>query len=196
MAKHQILTVADRAMVAVVLRLRQIQEANGYNFTVQDVRRRAAPGWGAGGAEIALFFGHIAEARRGTREDLTYETQATQVRFAADGVDDDAIPADRVARYFIGDIRKCLNEKQLIYKSSPPAFEMNPIVDPFYPRGFVRAYSDGARIFQSTDPRRVAGVCFFNFTYWYITADPHRWHPDDVHVREEQLADVGMVSAG
>lgn len=192
MAAAQILTVADRAVVAAVLRLREITTANGYNFDVARVCRRAQPGWGADTPEVAFFFGHISEARRAGREDRIYETQAVQIRFACDGVDDETIPPDRPGRYMIGDIRRCLNEKQIVPGSNPRRFVSRPIPDPFYPKGHIRALCSGARIFQATDPRRVAGVIYYELSYWSLAADPRLWDVEDVHVREEQLADIGV----
>lgn len=192
MAASQILTIADRAIVAAVLRLSEITTANGYNFDVAKVRRRAQPTWGHDTPEIALFFGHISEARRTGREDRVYETQAVQIRFACDGIDEETAPPDRPGRYMIGDIRRCLNEKQRIPGSTPPRFRSRPIADPFYPKGFIRALCSGARIFQATDPRRVSGVLFYELSYWSLAAEPCLWDVEDVFIREEQLADIGI----
>lgn len=192
MSDAQLLTVADRAVVAAVLRLGEITVANGYNFDVQKVCRRAAPGWGGALPEIAFFFGQISEARRTGREDRIYETQAVQIRFACDGIDEETAPPDRPGRHMIGDIRRCLNAKQLVTGSNPRRFVFRPITDPFYPKGHILAQCSGARIFQATDPRRVAGVLFYELSYWSLAADPRLWDVEDVHVREEQLTAIGV----
>lgn len=199
MAEGHILSVRDRAITAVALRLATIQEANGYTFSVVAVHRRARIGFGDMLPEIALYFGHASYRYVSAESDLIRVNLATQIRFAGDWPDDDAIPIDRGYDYFLADIQRCLAS----HKEEAGQLVPNPILDPWYSEGEIRLWPQGDRIFYVAGSPRIQGVAFYQVEFDHLASDPRRWagsnrqtgHPGDQMRREDELTDIGEIAA-
>ena len=171
----RILSVRERCITAVQMRLLEIQEDSGYNFSVTGVYRKDGAHTAARlPPEIFLFIGTEREGPlTGGTEDRLNKLLSIEIRAFTEAAKD----IDREFNLMLSDIERCLPNEKLF-----------SLVDPFYPHGHIRLRPGPNRpVYSNAERGQVFGQINYQVIYWCMASDPRLWSSDDRHVYEDEF---------